>query len=575
MKTSEIRFAKPPLRWLWGGFGFQNSESLMTGLMTDEFRDERALKSFLEISPSYSRVFAGFADWTKEAMDRFADWYDASFRKCGTTLYAVPGRMPMIMEDFDCDAYAEATARNLEYVVKGRGCSRIAYFAVTNECSVGPVYNWFGKPDPDGRDRWKIFRDLNRAMFRAFRRHGLDIGLMNTDQSGVPRLKDIEAAMTTLDEVTDTWCWHYYDKDATAGDPGNYGRWIALFRDVVAMLEGKVPQRIALGEFGLKGRATARAESGCDGVMRDDRSYTARHPAEAAVSAISRAEMGIAAMNAGFMTAVSWTFCDYPDPSIGWPGGETARERADHDLRKHGGAGRDLRYNKWGLFRWDDDGHDYSSYSDLYTMGWLAKLFRRDGRVLPWATEDETLRAGAITNADGSLSVALVNWGDAKEATLRIPHPVAKPMRLYEYDSAVVPYSPFNDLQGVKCLVEADKGADGESVVRVPLAAKSMLFLTTDYEDRVPAPVRDVRLDGATLRWRAPDDPDHRYFRVFHKGHQIASTVADHLEVDGTGTVCFQRAENDTPDACRTSAPDFRVVSVDRWNNEGRRNEAL
>ena len=129
MKNPEIRFAKPPLRWLWGGFGFQNSESLMTGLMTDEFRDERALKSFLEISPSYSRVFAGFADWTKEAMDRFADWYDASFRKCGTTLYAVPGRMPMIMEDFDCDAYAESTARNLEYVVKERGCSRIAYFA--------------------------------------------------------------------------------------------------------------------------------------------------------------------------------------------------------------------------------------------------------------------------------------------------------------------------------------------------------------------------------------------------------------------------------------------------------------
>ncbi|MBP5542740.1 MAG: hypothetical protein ILM98_01585 [Kiritimatiellae bacterium] len=549
--VSEIVFAKPPLRWLWGGFGFHNSEAQMTGLMSDEFRNERALKSFLEISPSYSRVFAGFADWTKEAMDRFADWYDASFRKCGTTLYAVPGRMPTIMEDFDCESYAEATARNLEYVIKERGCSRIAHFAVTNECSVGPIYDWFGKPDLDGRDRWKIFRDLNRAMFRAFRRHSLDVGLMTTDQSGPQRLKDIEAAMGTLDDITDTYCWHFYDWESAAGDPGNYGRWSALFKDAVALVERKFQhRRISLGEFGLKGRATARAESGCEGVMGDDRSYTARHPAEAAISAMARAEMGLAAMNAGFVTAVSWTFCDYPDPSLGWPGGETPRELAEQELKKYGGMGRDLRYNKWGLFRWDDDNHDYSSYPDLYTMGWLAKLFRRGGRVLPWMTDDDTLRAGAITNADGSLSVALINWGEAKEIALKIPHPVAKPMRLYEYDSAHVPFNPFNDLQGVKCLVEAGKGADGESVVRVPLAAKSMVFLTTDYEDRTPAAVRDVRLDGGTLRWCTPDDPDHRYFRVFRDGEQIASTVADHLDVGEVG--------------------DFRVVSVDRWNNVGK-----
>lgn len=109
-QTSEVRFAKPPLRWLWGGFGFKNSESLMTGLMTDEFRDERALKSFLEISPSYSRVFAGFADWTKEAMDRFADYYDRTFRKAGTTLYAVPCAMPALAETLDAEEYAEKVA---------------------------------------------------------------------------------------------------------------------------------------------------------------------------------------------------------------------------------------------------------------------------------------------------------------------------------------------------------------------------------------------------------------------------------------------------------------------------------
>ena len=559
-KASEIRFAKPPIRWLWGGFGFHDSEAQMAGLMTDEFRDERAMKSFLEISPTYSRVFAGFAKWAKEDMDSFADWYHATFAKCGTTLYAVPGRMPMIMEDFDCDAYAESTAQNLEYVVKGRGCARIAHFAVTNECSVGPIYNWFGKPDPDGRDRWAIFRDLNRAMFRAFRRHGLDIGLMTTDQSGVPRLPDLERAFDTLDDVTDTHCWHYYDWEAVAGDPANYGNWSKLFGDVIAMLARKNNhRRLALGEFGLKGRASAREECGCAGVMADDRSYSARHPAEAPISAISRAEMGLAAMNAGFVTAVSWTFCDYPDPLLGWPGGGTPRAHAEYEFKRTAGTGRDTRYNKWGLFRWDDEGHDYSAYPDLYTMGWLAKLFKSGARVLPWATEDETLRAGAVTNADGSLSIALINWGGAKEATLRIPHRVDRPLRLYEYDSAKIPDNPCNDLQGMKGTVKAETGAGGEAVVRVELAAKSMLFLTTDYVERTPDAVRNVRLDGATLRWRVPDDPDLRYCRVFHKGRQIASTVAGTLDIAAKGV-----------DAASASGEDFCVVAVDRWCNEGR-----
>ena len=59
----------------------------MTAMMTDEFRDERAVKSFREMAPTYSRVFAGFSKWSKDEMDRFADYYDATFRVVGTTLY--------------------------------------------------------------------------------------------------------------------------------------------------------------------------------------------------------------------------------------------------------------------------------------------------------------------------------------------------------------------------------------------------------------------------------------------------------------------------------------------------------
>ena len=31
---AEIRLEKPAMRWLWGGFGFHNSEATMTPMMT-------------------------------------------------------------------------------------------------------------------------------------------------------------------------------------------------------------------------------------------------------------------------------------------------------------------------------------------------------------------------------------------------------------------------------------------------------------------------------------------------------------------------------------------------------------
>ena len=76
MKKSIVKLSKPHQRWVFGGIGFQNSEASMTGVMTQEFKDQVVLKCFREISPTYSRVFTGFAYWNKPDMDRFADYYD-------------------------------------------------------------------------------------------------------------------------------------------------------------------------------------------------------------------------------------------------------------------------------------------------------------------------------------------------------------------------------------------------------------------------------------------------------------------------------------------------------------------
>ncbi len=118
--AADVTIEKPYIRWLFGGFGFQNPEANFLALMSDEFRDQRVLKTFAEISPSFTRVYAGYADQSREQMDRFADFYDMTFRRAGTTLYVVPGPMPAFADSVDPEEYAEKVAKNLEYLVNVR-----------------------------------------------------------------------------------------------------------------------------------------------------------------------------------------------------------------------------------------------------------------------------------------------------------------------------------------------------------------------------------------------------------------------------------------------------------------------
>ena len=108
-----IKITKPMFRWLFGGIGFHNSEATMLRIMPEKFKNQRVLKTFREISPTFSRVFAGYADWTKDAMDAFADYYDLTYRNSGTLIYLAPGRFPYITEDFDMEEYCEKVAKNL------------------------------------------------------------------------------------------------------------------------------------------------------------------------------------------------------------------------------------------------------------------------------------------------------------------------------------------------------------------------------------------------------------------------------------------------------------------------------
>lgn len=533
--TSRITFEKPAQRWLWGGFGFHNSEATMAQMMTDEFRDQRVLKTFREISPTYARVFAGFANWTKEAMDAFADYYDATFRKAGTTLYVVPGRMPVVTDGFDVEEYCEAVATRLEYLVRKRNLAKLRYYCIANEMSVGSTYAWFAK-------HHDLYAELNRGMQRAFGAHGLDIGLQTPDSSGFNTVAEIDWAISEINEQTDTYCWHYYDRKHQPGDPSLYEDLSVTLTNLVAKCMKK-EKRLSLGEFGFTGRTTPLGK----GRMRDDAHAGFRDPngVFAREAAISRAEMGLAALNAGCVSAVSWTMVDYPDPFLR-EDGDTPEEKRRYDVARFSGFGLDVRYNKNGLFRWCDDERDYSSYPDLYTMGYLVRLFRKGARVLPGASDDPTLRFGGVTNPNGSASFAVVNWGAAKTVELVVAHPLAKPLRVYEYDSAKPPYSAFNDLQPAK-----GTAAEKDGVVTVDVPARSLTFLTTDYVDRVPTPVSGISAADGIVRWKASADPEHVYYRVYCDEKQVASTVATSAKLEKAGK-CM-------------------VTSVDRWGNEGAR----
>jgi len=535
-----VQITKPNLRWLFGGVGFHNSEASMIPIMSPRFKNEIALKTFREISPSFSRVFAGFANWTREAMDAFADYYDETFRKSGTLLYVVPGRMPMMMDDFNMEDYCEQVAVRMKYLIQERKCTKIRYYCVTNELSVGNTYAFLAT-------RLELFKELHACLYKAFARHGLDVGLIATDCSGTQNFGQIKWAIDNMDEITDAYCAHLYVTNYAPGDPDAYDYLVSVFTPEVMHAHAK-QKRFILGEYGYTNNEYRRW---CP--MNNDVSYNVAYPEAEADYALAVCEMAMAAINTGCFAAVLWTMIDYPDPFIR-EDGDTPEEKDRYQVARFSGAGLDYRYNKWGLIRWCEDEQDYSSRASLYTMGYMAKLFKKGSRVLVCnCGEDKQLRCSAVTNQDGSVSIAVINWENAeKEIRIELEHRVTKPLRVYECAAQHIPYNAFNDLQDYSQLLNLENGG-----VTLKLQPRSITFLTTDYIDRVPSKIRNIRKQPGQLRWDACEDPEHCYYRVFAgespdftpgKENQIASTVAQFVQIT-------------EPALC------YKVFSVDRWGN--------
>lgn len=507
----EIILKKNEMRWLFGGIGFHDSEATMLGIMNDDFKNQKVLKTFREISPTYSRVFTGYADWTKEAMDEFADFYDLTFRKANTTLYLVPGRLPYRTSDFDMDEYAEKVATNLDYLIKERKCTKIRHYCLTNELACGN-----GRPLVYYLDEFKAMQE---ALYRAFRRHGLKIGLLSMDSAGMGDPWHYhDWALANMDEITECYCHHFYPAHYEPGTPRLYND-LYWRLDLMVQRSLAKEKRFVLGEFGIKKTVPSKA-------MRSDRASYVDFPDLEPTAAIQLAEIAICAINTGCFSAACWTLFDYPDPFIA-EDGDTEEEKKRFNVANYSGHGISTRYNKNGMVRWSDEENDYRAYASLYTMGYMAKLFRKGSRVLSPEFDDDMLRVAAVTNPDGTCSVVIINWKDTPETVmLKSEHKSDKPFRKYEYCADNPPYNDFNDLQDFVGLVSEENGS---YVVELP--ACSVVFLTTDYQERIPSEIKNLKVEDGCLMWDACPDEEHCYYRIYQNGKQIASTVAEYLAV--------------------------------------------
>ena len=534
-KDAEITITKPYVRWLFAGFGFQNSEAEFTALMDDEFLNQRALKTFREISPTFCRVYAGFADVSKEQMDRFAEYYHKTFKEADTTLYVAPGCMPAFPDQINVEEYAEKVAKNLSYLIKEKDCRKIRYYCLTNELTCGDQFSYFTR-----FNKMELFKAYNVALYKAFLKYGLDIQLLATDDTATTKpyrvLDSLKWAMDNMNDYVGAYCTHWYVYGRRADDLNLWNECNEYFNTLVQLSINKNRRHI-LGEWGFSPTFRKR------GIMVDDLGYNLRQPEKATESVLSKLEVGVAALNAGSYACVSWSFVDYPDPYV-IVDGHTPESRAIYEASKCGYK-MDLKYNKWGIFRWDSVDKNYSAYPEMYAIGYLAKLFKKNATVLPTKSNNFMVRSGSIINRDGSVSIVVINRGKEKDLKINSQQPFNKNLRMYVYEADNVPFNEFNDLQSHKCVIKPTS----KNSFSVKLPARSACFFTTDYQDRIPSAINNIFIKDGKLVWDKSSDKEHCYYRVYKNGKQIASTVATYVKVNDTDVSLYS------------------VKSVDKWGN--------
>jgi hypothetical protein len=346
------------------------------------------------------------------------------------------------------------------------------------------------------RAHMDTFKDYHRLFYKELKKRKLDIGLLAADESPELGVHKARWARKHMDDITAVYGGHHYINRYKLNDLSFYNWFLNLSRKASAIAPDKP---YIVGEFGAKAHRGKRyGFKKWDGCAYYD---TDEEP----MVAIQVAEAVLAQLNGGIDASAYWTFSDFPD-----------NYREDKSY-----------VNKWGTSRWSQGDH---STRDLhYGLALLTRYFRGPAKILQSKSSDAKLRTAVVQQKSGAVSVAVVNRHLTKTTVaINLGITPEKPLRKYVFNPAKPPRHPFGDLPPANGLIKAQNSSFEDE-----LPPNSLVVYTTDYDDRVPAEVKKVRVESKggkrIVRWAPATDKDHCYYRVFSGKKQVGSTVATSL----------------------------------------------
>ena len=536
MEQVSVRLPEYPQ--LFGGAGFHNNDATLYHIIDPEFFRQAVCKDYREISPGFMRTFAGFDDWTKEAMDEFAEYYEQMQKWTDTPMYLTAGNGKRHFSEKEMEDYCERVAQKLDYLYHEKSVRHIRYYCFSNEMSCGM---WGVLLDDLPR-----FKQYHVYLYRAFARHNLPVGLLATDASGYKAWSTMDYVAANMADITEDYCFHIYEQEHGIHDLQFYDFFYKKCREVVEKAIGHFGKRVILGEIGIQKNDGGHLHFNGNVILDVCRYF--EDPYEEAYCALMLTEMMFAAINAGIFQMAIWTFLDHPDPySCAYSTGDDYARRwgeAEHFFS----CTMDTKYNRWGFLPWEGKEGPRALY---YCIAFLMKLFKKNSKVLECSADDPELRMCGIMNRDGSVSIGIVNRGKSEKTICLQSSLFKKDIRAYVYDPARVRKNRFGDLPAAETVIPMNAP---EYTIR----PESVVFLTTDYLDKAGHVYADgVKVSEGRLIWNAVSNPDHCYYRVFAGKdedfvpafeNQIASTVAEELPIDDADLY-------------------YRVLSVDKSGN--------
>lgn len=520
----KVNISKHKYPHTFGGAGFHNNDATMYHIIEHEHFNQYICKCYREISPGFMRTFAGFSDWTKEAMDEFADYYEKMQKWTDTPMYLTPGMAKKHFSDEEIQKYCEDVAERLDYLYNEKNVKHIRYYCFSNEMS---CVMWGALLDD-----LPLFKKYHEGLYSAFQKRNLPIGLLATDASEYENWHTVDWAIENMASISEDLCLHIYERDHDIYDTEFYDFFTEKCREVVDKGIQCFGKRFILGEVGIQKNA-GQLTFNKNIVIDTNRYFEDKY--EEAYCGLMLTEMAFAAINVGVYALAYWSYVDHPDPySCAYSTGEDEYARKWGEAERFFSTTADTKYNKWGFLKWDDENSDYGPRAHYWCISLLAKFFKRNSKVLDIDCDDKNIRTCGIMNRDKSVSIGIVNR-NKEDITISLSTDFfQKDIRVYEYDPNNVPYNKFADMQDYKAVLSKDNAT-------YTLKGESVTYFTTDYTEKTKSVyAENVQFEDGVLSWDEAEDKNHCYYRVFtadekdfapSQENQIASTVGTSLPV--------------------------------------------